>query len=250
MGGPVTIANFKDHESGPFDANGDGRADLVSGRVFATVLPGGVVEVGPNVISEVGAVGDFNGDRKSDFVSTKSHAVKVQLSKGSLVNQFRNVSLSIPPTSVLAHAPGIRFACVNDFNGDGRSDLVSRSNVFLTEGLSAVDSLARAQIPIGVFTSLDNDKTYCGDFNGDGLADIFRLGKHYINQLPAHVDRLTAVNNGGFVQNVQYKSITDNSVYTRGSGAVLPQIDMQTPMPVVSQVQSGNALQGCIQVKC
>ncbi len=218
------------------DIDGDGRAE-----VFVSMYSGSPI----NLTHKNGAFstlpytpefnytsikfGDFNGDGKTDTVRSSSFAgpaASTYLSSGSGLNGRTAWSTAVG---------GI--ACTGDFNGDGRTDILGgRNQLFLSNGSSATIVSQNVVSYTGSFSS-----NICGDFNGDGLMDIVSGQRYWYNQLPADVDRLEAVDNGaGFIQRVEYKPITDNSVYTKGVGAAYPQTEMQTPIIVVSRVQSGN----------
>ncbi len=83
------------------------------------------------------------------------------------------------------------------------------------------------------------------DVNGDGLIDWVRAFRRasgtssqitWVNQSGAP-DLLISANDGlGRMAEITYKPLTDDSVYTKGSGASFPEIDIVAPMYVVSSV--------------
>lgn len=221
------------------DVDGDGRAEVLvydsDKRPHLLTYKAGsltrlTVPIGTGYMANL--VGDFNGDGKTDWVrgqaSQNSVALPTYLSTGAG---------SAAVTGWSTETGGV--ACTGDFNGDGRSDVLGGvGKLFLSNG-ATVRTVSQNALTSG------NQFIACGDFNGDGLMDVATHRQYWHNALPSDVDRLIAVDNGaGFIQQVSYKSITDTSVYTKGTGAAYPQVDMQTPIMVVSRLRSGNDTQG------
>ena len=163
------------------DFNGDGLSDVLwrndNGALsnWLGTASGGFVNNDGTAASyaptswHLAGTGDFNGDLKSDILwRNDSGAVSVWLgsSGGRFTNNDANAS-NYAPTSW--HVVG-----TGDFNGDGRSDILWRSDTGAlsdwlgTEagGFVKNDSVASAYAP----TSWQVAGT--GDFNGDGRADI------------------------------------------------------------------------------
>jgi hypothetical protein len=181
-------------------------------------------------------LGDFNGDGKTDWIKEGSsgRAAGV-LSNGTTASWGPEVIIN--PTG--ANQAGNQPRCVGDFNGDGRSD------VFFWYAGSARLLLSNSKTFTEIAIGLP-EPVMCADLNGDGLADLVTSdGYVRINQQPGAVDALDTLNNGlGQLHKAEYKSITDGSVYAKGAGAVAPQIDVQTPIQVVSRTLVGNDAQG------
>ena len=114
-------------------------------------------------------VGDFNGDGKSDLCFYYNNETWVGLSNG--INEF---TFAVWCNNQSGDAPYDTLR-VGDFNGDGKSDLC-----FYYDGHTWV-GLSDAAEEKFIFTnwssaSFDSNisKTFdLGDFNGDGLSDIF-----------------------------------------------------------------------------
>jgi hypothetical protein len=102
------------------------------------------------------AVGDFNGDGKSDLVTANNGTVSVLLNTGA-------GSFAAP------HAVGSGYSgvVVSDFNKDGHSDLATASvSVLLNQGTGSSfedNNFSTGAMSIGVAV---------GDFNGDGYPDL------------------------------------------------------------------------------
>ena len=171
------------------DFNGDGKPDLAianSQSNTLTVLLRGLrtnffgVEVGSFVTAPgnpfaVGnrpvsvAVGDFNGDGKSDLATANYDSNNVTVLLGNGAGGFSAASGSpFPvdrnPTSIV----------VGDFNGDGKSDLGIANHesntvtVLLGNGAGGFSTAPGSPIPV------DRNPTsiVVGDFNGDGKSDL------------------------------------------------------------------------------
>jgi hypothetical protein len=231
------------------DVDGDGKMELLISNLVYTINPGALVHRGSiGGSTSVIGFGDLNGDGKDDYVGYTGNQLTPYFSSGAIVSWIAG-----SPVSYIQGLTPIQ--CFADFNGDGRTDVLAGTRVggngrlFLSTGTSFVE------VPSGLPNSGAFQRTFlCGDINGDGSADVFEsppsdnfLGEKvvYYSAFGGAIDRLIQIDNGvGYVQRVDYKSITDDSVYTKGSGAVYPLVDVQTPIQVVSQVRSGNDAQG------
>lgn len=222
------------------DVDGDGRSEvlvsLYGGPTMLLGYKGGVwSHLGGDWLWQVASLGDFNGDGKTDWLTADygnvDTARRVFLSTG-------NGAAGVPAWTVTRGGGAL---CVGDFNGDGRTDVLGALNRLRLSNGATVRQIEH-NVPA---TKSPNNVITCGDFNGDGLMDVAAAGYYWYNALPSDIDRLTGIDNGaGFIHEVQYKPLTDATVYTKGQGAVFPQIDLQQPMQVVSRVRAGNEAQG------
>ena len=108
----------------------------------------------------------------------------------------------------------------------------------------------KKSVAVANFSSYTPDT---GDYNGDGLLDILvthRGTSHvqayaWLNHqltVPSKIIQIsTALNTS---THIDYTPLTDNAVYTKGSGAVYPEIDIQGPMYVVSNVTVDDGIGG------
>lgn len=222
MGGSLTVAA---------DFNGDGLADLLSasgssgnvyfsdfskGNSFKTGIPTGNL----NIVSGNPAwTGDFNGDGLADIMTQAGSTNYLNFSNG---NGFQP-SLSVKGLNLNGknNWPG-------DFNGDGITDLYSSGpssgNIYYFYG-----SMFTASGTISNTNLLINN-SWLGDFNGDGMTDLFAANASSptlyfsgnngtvpsTNQTP---NLLTKIDNGiGGLLSIQYKPLTDGSVYSKDIG--------------------------------
>jgi RHS repeat-associated protein len=157
--------------------------------------------------------GDFDGDGRTDMMIRKP-------SSTSSVCLARSSATATPPLGNI-----VSFECadwplatnesfadtkVGDFNGDGKTDLVSS---VANNTNSVILSLA------GGATGTSATKTLS--------------------------DQIVRITNGlGAYTEIVYAPITDGSVYTKGSGQTGNRIDIQSPMYVVKSTSSSNGIGG------
>ena len=154
------------------------------------------------------AVGDFNGDGRTDLAVTSGY-----------VSEYPTVSilLSQPDGSF---APAVSYQvgpygspvtglAVGDFNGDGKQDLVVLANPDFQILLGNGDGTFQT----GVGFQLSNAPTgvVVGDFNGDGKQDLaFAMGGYSKPQVAVLLGR----GNGTFEPEVDYATAGSSSVTT------------------------------------
>lgn len=232
----------------PNDANRFSTYPKARGDATFTLGPTGWEMVGTNNWSTGVFLGDFNGDGKTDRLYFDQGELtlsrKVVLSNGSFDTNL--VTFALPDQYIWSPASSV--VCTGDFNGDGLTDfLIGNSSVpFLSLFTFTGQGFTETVTNIPYFQN-DDRGIICADFNGDGRTDVNvnSTGKIYSSTVPGPVDVLVQVNSGvGFVQKIEYKVITDTTVYTKGSGAVQPVVDLQSPVNVVARIQSGNDSQG------
>jgi len=210
-------------------------------------------------------LGDFNGDGKMDILwdqydpygrSTGQRILWLSAGDGTFY--------VYPNPGGLNGTLAGYIAVVADFNGDGIADVLwSQSD---GNGLSTGARVLWQSNGNGNFSVFPNfggqDGTlvgyvpYVGDFNGDGKADVLwdsrvpndsrSTGTRVIwmsDGVPP--DLLTGVTNGlGATIAFTYSSITNSAVYTKGTTATDPSVDVQAPMEVVTQVSKSNGING------
>lgn len=221
--------------------------------------------------------GDFNGDRKTDFL-TYSPQYGWQLShsddNGHYLPHINLAFLKNQDPETTGY-----YVFVRDVNGDGLSDIVelyedscswygclTRINVFYSKGNDAFTSIT------GIFYFMPPGlgNIYFGDFNGDGKQECFISEKRFFTIMPdgsgvpiisfpqefdptiirfhpndkSHL--VKSITNGlNLKYEVNYKPLTDSTVYTKGENAPFPTVrDLQGPIYVVSSVQQDNGIGG------
>jgi Insecticide toxin TcdB middle/N-terminal region/FG-GAP-like repeat/Salmonella virulence plasmid 65kDa B protein len=208
--------------------------------------------------------GDFNGDGKTDILwvaldgygrSTGQPILWMSRGDGTFI---ANSTLGGLSGSTVAND----IPTVTDFNGDGIADILWVPSD--TNGLSSGQPVLWLGKGDGTFTTSNVGSTlagyvaYIGDFNGDGKADVLwdsRIPNDTRSQGTRVIwlsdgvapDLMTGVTNGvGASVTVTYNSITNNNgvIYTKGTTATDPTVDLQTPMEVVSRVDKSNGVAG------
>lgn len=250
------------------DFNGDGRSDFMY-SVTTSSCPGGplicifatnwtaLTSTGSGFVSALSwsciaaasscqippLVGDFNGDGLTDVIS---HAGQLGQGSNWRISHGTGTGLSAP----------VNFALPSDFrsdgfpadyDSDGRSDLLYAPSA--TSGswyvLRSTGVGFEAPIVIPLSSSSANNTVRVLDVDGDGLRDIgfkstnYRVRKHR-GEAPDFVRAIT----DGFGNDVTiaYAPLTDGSVYTKGSGAIFPAIDVQGPMYVVKSYSASDGI--------
>ncbi len=185
--GPSRIAILLGDDSGAFriageplrglafafaDLNSDGRTDvarIAENRDLETLLGKGdgtfesPVKMGKVFPKSLLALADLNDDGNSDLIIV-SGTIAVLAGKGD--GTFFPLFSSVPAT------PGFsRSVLIDDWNGDGRTDVIVKSEVLLSVYLA--DSAGRLQTgrhnDLGLYAE---GTVEVGDINGDGVLDV------------------------------------------------------------------------------
>lgn len=164
-----------------FDVDGDGRTDLVypSGLKWK-VRFGGLEGFGPEVDTGIAETGyqyarplDFNADGKGDLLVPYANSTwHVLVSTGQRVSPFaapQNMAIPFQPLS------GVSSYQILDANGDGLPDVVAGNSgisadywrLYLGSGVGFINQ------PDTYYRTESDFLSQVGDWNGDGLQDVF-----------------------------------------------------------------------------
>ncbi len=218
---------------------------------------------------------DINGDGLPDRVNHNNYVnselgIWVALNNGSGFEPLVRWQYETPQTN--QYYPewgggGTKVSQFVDVNGDGLPDRVNHYNyatgesgiwVALNNG-SGFDPLVRWQnetpreeqnYPRWADTNI---YAQFMDVNGDGQLD--RVNHHdyststsvlwtALNKQRSYKVRAISEEATGNPITITYKPLTDSSVYTKGTGASYPEIDLAGPMQVVSRVETSNGIGG------
>ncbi|MBI5218323.1 MAG: VCBS repeat-containing protein [Bacteroidia bacterium] len=239
------------------DFNGDGKTDLITVNYNSTIYsftknPDGSYTM--NTLYNSGfptkwhsiKYGDFNGDGKTDVLTFVNNQWTVNYSTGTGFS-YPGQNLSI--VGYPDHYDDNYMQEILDFNGDGKDDILETYynslthkqylNFYYSNGASFIKKTNLFDNPI-------NDMFFqYGDFNGDKKTDILYLGPII---LPAQLIRVNNKDNTQFLSAIgdgfnqitkfEYKPLSDNSVYSKGTSATFPVMDYQGPFYVVSKSQT------------
>ena len=251
------------------DINGDGKSDWVrlwqnGSRTYALVLLSNGTGFTQVSNADIGSwstgfqyfVMDINGDGRSDLVrlyqnGTLAYA-DVWLSTGKGFTEISNASVSTWCTC-------IQEFDTMDINGDGRNDLVrlwqngsrTYADVWLSTGRGFKEA---SNADIGPWSSAFH--YFVMDVNGDGKSDLVRMWQNGTLEYaavwsgtadPTSPDTISSIVDGlGATASVAYLPSTNASVYSKGTGAAYPVVDVQVPIYVASSVHSTNGIGGTL----
>jgi len=171
------------------DFNGDGKYDVlirntVSNKWYmynmngSAILSAGAANLSADPKWVFQATGDFNGDGKSDILirNTVSNKWYMYNMNGSAILSAGAANLSTDPNwQGVSH--GVQQAPIarvrNDFNGDGKSDVLIRNAV--SNKWYMYNMNGNAMVSAGAANlSIDPNWVFqaTGDFNGDGKSDV------------------------------------------------------------------------------
>lgn len=188
-------------------------------------------------------VGDFNGDQYDDLWMRDgadpndgftSSNVWFYINVPTYAGKFVNTLSRDVVGNTLDHSNGVDTwiqsspLTVADFNGDGKTDLLFKgqyapgvtnplSVLLLSRRLSSVDNANPYKIvrPIGSSGFWADKNPILGDFNGDGLTDLWMQGK------TSTVESLLYIN-GGLGNFEQHPLNDQNEKYNAGSHTLIP----------------------------
>ncbi|HMP05226.1 MAG TPA: FG-GAP-like repeat-containing protein, partial [Lacipirellulaceae bacterium] len=271
----------------PSDVNGDGLTDLVhfnpsevetrqdeywtwisrgDGRfsINRHLVPATVMDKNKSNFQS----GDFNGDGRTDFLHYfRRDACEIWLA--TTPGDFNRVTLR--PQDLGTGIAGYHFEGrdgaefefhIADFNGDGRTDIIhlfSKTEIVVWRSLGD-GRFAGGRVshngPHGYSLGGDRGKFrfQLGDFNGDGQSDFvhfYARDRAYVWQRGARLPDLPRAIVDGYGNRIEldYAPLTDESVYSPGTGAQYPVNDLRGPLYVVAEHRMSDGLGGLYKVR-
>jgi hypothetical protein len=231
------------------DFNGDGRADLyacASGRVgtacniyYSTGTSFSVSSFSPTWAGNQTSFGDFNGDGLADVVTCPT-------TSGAPCSIYYSTGTSFIASGFAAAWGGYNVG-VGDFNNDGKADLMAcpPSSGSCVTYFSTGSSFSSS----GFNPVWPGYSVIPGDWSGIGASGILALpstvGSTAQQYLPSFIaELLTGINNSLVTTSITYAPLTNTSIYSKDGTASYPQVDVQAPIYVVSQVTTSNGVGG------
>jgi hypothetical protein len=266
---PATVRQYR-HVA---DFNGDGRPDVVPfiasttthgyATVHFTTENGFDPNASARVSMQTGAMkpaqgytnlADSNGDPYEPYADIHAGSVVVSPSQSLTITcRFTGVTGSSGFACLTRNQPLTNTSLayvrdINDYDGDGRLDVMAGGTVGQIRPDGAMDG--DVSFPGGGTTGI----VIHGDFNGDGLPDsLFYDDRDFIWTMTltgsgSYPDLLSQVTNGdGHVTQVQYKGLHDASVHTAGAAASYPQRNVTAGQALVSLLKVDNAKGGWLE---
>ncbi len=206
---------------------------------------------------------DFNGDGLTDILQIMKdyYLAQTLLSNGDGTFTRAHYQDNYPNDGVVYRVGSGYTTHLGDFNGDGMSDILQLHRT-LYEGQTLFSNGDGTFTRAHLQSNYPNDgnywdggpenntgtDTFVGEFSGDGLSDVLQIQReyYYAQTLFSNGNQFelaSAIINGlGVDIEIDYTPITNNTIYTKGSGASFPEIDLQAPMYVVSESRTNNGL--------
>lgn len=181
---------------------------------------------------------DLNGDGLTDLVYES-------ISGTSRIWSYRLSTSGALGAEVSTGYSGTGLGSITDCDLDGYSDLaISQPNGTSVCLRSDGTGLTGTPIPIPA-----NGLAMVADANGDALLDFVGPNLNGVMQTRLHngvlPDFVASIADGfGNSVSVTYAPLTDSSIYTRGSGAVFPQVDFQGGLYVVKKYTASDGVGG------
>ncbi|NEP09959.1 MAG: hypothetical protein F6K14_07000 [Symploca sp. SIO2C1] len=206
-------------------------------------------------VDDIRTLADVNGDGLSDIIGFGENGVEVSLSDGVSFKDHTFWTDYFGSSNVNGNwSASNDLRIMADVNGDGFSDVVGFGNggveVSLSDGATKFGFSDGSNYKLWSedFTSDDFDSEWksdssirmMADVDGDGQADIVGFGDDGVEVALSleKAELITQIENGiGQVISIEYEPLTNQSIYTKGSGANYPEADVQLPVYVVSRYE-------------
>lgn len=200
--------------------------------------------------------GDWNGDGLTDWARVQHSAVSFFLSTGSGFTQLPSYP-GFSPSQGFNDA-GVHPIFTGDWDADGKTDWARVQHGGITFFRSNGSTFEQALFfpgwgPADGFSDGSAYPLIQGDWNGDGKTDWARVQSASVSFFagPGARSGLLASVAGQQSITLQYAPATGN-VYVKDSGAdaaVWPQVDVQAPIFMVSEVKTANGVGGTTTVR-
>lgn len=224
----------------------------------------------PNV-QDLAYTGDFNGDGVTDILSVSGNPTIANWWKGMGTGKTNNLNVAydVDAANNLAlsnpFSDSSNFYILNpgntrfilDVNGDGKADIVQLVQTvtvpitYLSIYLSNGNAFYPYTIELPFVYNHYSSTLRFGDFDGDGSMDLMHERINVVHIISIFQDPnknlLSKVLDGyNNLTTLDYKTMSDksNPIYTKGSSASYPIIDIQVPLYVVNEIGVENGIGG------
>jgi len=248
------------------DVNGDGLPDIVgffTDGVHVSLATGNGFSAARKWISDFSSLNwkdenlyprrlaDVNGDGLADIVGFSHADTYVSLSTGTSFAEKQSWSKDY--ASQFWSNENVYPRHLVDVNGDGLTDIVGFSVLGTHVSLSTGKSFVNTGLWSNFYDSKNwiNENIYprrLADINGDGFVDVVGFASAAVITATSKITSpkfIRTVTNGHNTSlNMQYKPLTNKSVYQKEHNAQYPQQDFIAPLYVVSNLISDNGIGG------
>lgn len=241
------------------DFDGDGRADLLFLQQTATrtewhalFSTGSALQTRAIIANAVAMpeLGDFNGDGLTD-VAYPAAAVdgsvswRLRFGTGAAAVEAK-FSAEVATAAVAAATTTM----VTDWDGDGRSDLISAGSDGVWRYCRSIGTTLEACQPSGYSTAGMTGMPLVTDLDGNGLPDMVYVSgdwRYRLHRPPT--DLLASATDGlGAYVRYAYAATTDRAICTPASGSLFPVRELATPFTVVSRLTRSDGNGGSSQL--
>ena len=266
------------------DFNGDGCSDILSqfdnsSKLFEFKGAGKKLTTTKSNINinntNLLRLGDFNGDGTTDIIKISGPINPSWTLFSYNKDGFHENSISGFSGFNLDQTNNRSNAC--DINADGKADLIiwgkgentsnnpNRINVAINQGNGIDYEITEYSSPIDFKIGFKSDTTiwedfykttyfYFGDYSGDGRMEFFYKDEASTSKkfsfavgTPSHLIN-NIIDGLGVQTEITYRPMSDNDVYTKGTGATYPLCDFSSAMQLVSQIDSDNGIGGTASI--
>jgi hypothetical protein len=204
------------------DVNGDNKKDLVALQSAYATNNSAIVFINDNNsgfrtsklvpwgTSDLAAA-DLNGDNFKDFISSTD----TDFYTSEVVVALNDKNGGLQPDSNFAIPAGSRTLKTGDFNGDGKTDVVTAHSYFNSRQVTVLLGNGTGSLavpPVATTLSAGVENIVAGDFNRDNKDDVFALGQNGTGYV------LLSNGNGGFTVAAEFPSLGTGNAFNLEKG--------------------------------